>query len=293
MNRKTFDELTIADNYMFSKVMLNKKIAKRFLEDILGCRIKAVFYPSYEHSIDIRYDAKSIRLDVILEDDEHTVYNLEMQATKRKYLVKRSRYYQDLIDLDLLEKGGDYDNLNRSLVIFVCTFDPFGEGQYVYSFRNMCKQVPSLSLEDGTEKVFVNTKGVHGEVDEEFKQIMRLFNGLVADGEFAQELQQEVSRVKASEKWRREYMTLQIFMDDARKEERQLGREEGRQEGRQEGELIKLVQLVCKKIEKGKSVSEIADALEESEDTISRIVTIASQYAPEYDVDAICKELLQ
>lgn len=84
-------------------------------------------------------------------------------------------------------------------------------------------------------------------------------------------------------------MTLQIFMDDARKEERQLGREEGREEG----ELIKLVQLVCKKIEKGKSVSEIADALEEAEDTISRIVTIASQYAPEYDVDAICKELLQ
>ncbi|MBO5470599.1 MAG: Rpn family recombination-promoting nuclease/putative transposase, partial [Lachnospiraceae bacterium] len=206
---KTFDELTIADDFMFSKVMLNERLAKHFLEVILGCRIHSVTYPKYEHYINVRYDAKSIRLDVILEDDNHTVYNLEMQTAKLTGLVKRSRYYQDLIDLDLLQKGAKYDELNHSIVIFICTFDLFGKNQWIYRFYNVCQQLLELKLQDGTEKVFVNTMGELGNVDEEFKQVMQIFNGLQAEGDFAEELQQEVERVKLSEEWRREYMTLQ------------------------------------------------------------------------------------
>ncbi|MBO5470410.1 MAG: Rpn family recombination-promoting nuclease/putative transposase, partial [Lachnospiraceae bacterium] len=206
---KAFDELTIADDFMFSKVMLNERLAKHFLEVILGCRIHSVTYPKYEHYINVRYDAKSIRLDVILEDDNHTVYNLEMQTAKLTGLVKRSRYYQDLIDLDLLQKGAKYDELNHSIVIFICTFDLFGKDQWIYRFCNVCQQLPELKLQDGTEKVFVNTMGELGDVDEEFKQVMQIFNGLQAEGDFAEELQQEVERVKLSEEWRREYMTLQ------------------------------------------------------------------------------------
>lgn len=175
---KAFDELTIADDFMFSKVMLNERLAKHFLEVILGCRIHSVTYPKYEHYINVRYDAKSIRLDVILEDDNHTVYNLEMQTAKLIGLVKRSRYYQDLIDLDLLQKGATYDELNHSIVIFICTFDLFGKNQWIYRFCNVCQQLPELKLQDGTEKVFVNTMGELGDVDEEFKQVMQIFNGL-------------------------------------------------------------------------------------------------------------------
>ena len=39
---KTFDELTIADDFMFSKVMLNQRLAKHFLEVILGCKIQSI-----------------------------------------------------------------------------------------------------------------------------------------------------------------------------------------------------------------------------------------------------------
>ena len=54
---------------------------------------------------------------------------------------------------------------------------------------------------------------------------MDVFNGLAAKGKFAENLQREVERVKASEEWRREYMTLQIFLDDTMAE----GRAEGEQ----------------------------------------------------------------
>lgn len=277
---KTFDELTIADDFMFSKVMLNKKLAKHFLEVILDCKIQSISYPIYEHFIDIRYDAKSVRLDVILEDDTHTVYNLEMQTTTQPGLTKRSRYYQDLIDLDLLQKGANYNELNHCLVIFICTFDLFEKDQYIYRFRNVCRELPELELEDGTEKVFVNTTGHLGTVTEEFKQVMRMFNGLIAEGNFVEELQQEVDRVKLSKDWRREYMKLHVLLDDTKRE------------GIIQGELLALTKQVCRKLQKQKTPQEIAEDLDESLEKIQQICNIAKEYAPDYDPEAICAQLL-
>ncbi len=59
---------------------------------------------------------------------ENTVYNIEIQATKFKYLAKRMRYYQGLIDLNIIDKGEEYSSLKKSFVIFICTYDPFGGG---------------------------------------------------------------------------------------------------------------------------------------------------------------------
>jgi hypothetical protein len=64
MERKSFEELTITDNFMFSKVMRNKELCKHFLELILGVKIQRIHFSDYEKTIDIRYDAKSVRLDV-------------------------------------------------------------------------------------------------------------------------------------------------------------------------------------------------------------------------------------
>lgn len=291
MSRKSFEELTITDNFMFSKVMRNKELCKYFLEMVMGVKIKEIVFPEYEKAIDIRYDAKSVRLDVWLEDEEHTVYNLEMQATSQDYLIKRTRYYQDLIDLDLLEKGQCYGELNRSVIIFVCTFDPFEKGRHIYSFENLCKEDPSLVLGDGTKKIFINTVGTMNDIDVEFQQLMDFFNGLEPKGSFANALQAEVSKVKKSQEWRREYMTLEIFMEDARREERKIGREEGRKEGRVEGANIYLIQQVCKKLMRNVSVEEIADALEEDIDKIKKIVEAAETFAPQYDVDAVYERL--
>lgn len=66
-----------------------------------------------------------------------------------------------------------------------------------------------------------------------------------------------------------------------------------RAEGRAEGELRNKVQLVCKKLEKGMAVSEIADILEEEETFIQRICDTAEAFAPEYDVDKIVEKLMK
>ena len=73
------------------------------------------------------------------------------------------------------------------------------------------------------------------------------------------------------EKNRREAKNVSIYEYDQEKHIRQ-EREEAWEAGERKGEENKLMELIRKKLAKGKSVSEIAEALEEEEDTIQRLV---------------------
>ena len=86
----------------------NPKLCKELLELILGIEIKKVELADSQKSVNITYDGKGVRFDVYLEDSENTVYDIEMQTTLQKDLGKRTRYYQGMIDLNLIEKGRKY-----------------------------------------------------------------------------------------------------------------------------------------------------------------------------------------
>ena len=137
-------------------VMQDPELCKELLEVILNVPIERVEYPELQKTIDIAQDARSVRLDVYVRDGHDTVYDIEMQTVHEEGLPKRSRYYQGMIDLASIEKGELYKNLNRSYVIFICTFDAFGRGESIYTFENMCREVPGLPLGDETYKIFLN-----------------------------------------------------------------------------------------------------------------------------------------
>ena len=63
--------------------------------------------------------------------------------------------------------------------------------------------------------------------------------------------------------------------EDQKNEGRELGREEGREEGRELGERQKIISQIVKKLQKDKSVAEIADDLEEKEEVIAPIYEAA------------------
>ena len=68
--------------------------------------------------------------------------------------------------------------------------------------------------------------------------------------------------------------------------------EEGREEGRELGERQKIISQIVKKLQKDKSVAEIADDLEEKEEVIAPIYEAALSMKPDYDVEKIY-ELLE
>ena len=71
------------------------------------------------------------------------------------------------------------------------------------------------------------------------------------------------------------------------------GRASGIAEGRAEGAVHHLVASVVKKVQKNKTLEQIADELEESVEDIQLIYDIVNKHAPEYDVDAITAEVLE
>lgn len=97
----------------------------------------------------------------------------------------------------------------------------------IYTFRNCCVERQGLELGDGTTKIFLNTKGIVGEVDEDIQNFLAYVDGHAAEGKFTQDIAQEVEKVKLHKETRLEYMTLLMEM----KEQRREGRQEGRQEG--------------------------------------------------------------
>jgi len=232
---KTWEELTICDNFLFLKVMQNKRICKRLIEKILGIRIRQISYPVTEKTIDIRYDSKSVRLDVFVEDDQGTLYDIEMQTTDGDTpdeLPKRARYYQAMMDMDVLNKGELYTQLRKSFVIFICTFDPFEGRKSIYTFQETCKENPALAMGDETTKIFLNSLGSREGLDSDIAAFLDYVNGLSAKGRFTKSIESEVRKVKAHKETRWEYMTLMMEM----KKQWQEGHAEGKAEG--EGNIV-------------------------------------------------------
>ena len=78
MTRKPFDELTIADDFMFCKVMEDESLCKTFLELLLTGKVGKITYLSSQDAVTTHSEAKSIRLDVLVKDEDGTSYDIEM-----------------------------------------------------------------------------------------------------------------------------------------------------------------------------------------------------------------------
>ena len=106
---KAWEDLTIQDDFMFKAVMKSKELCMGVLEAILNEPIHDIKYLGEELSLKAGYESKGVRLDVYVEDEAHTVYDVEMQVGSEtdEELAKRMRYYQSQMDADHLARGKD------------------------------------------------------------------------------------------------------------------------------------------------------------------------------------------
>ena len=156
-----------------------------------------------------------------------------MQTVENRNLPKRTRYYQGMIDFNILEKGENYKNLKKSFVIFVCTFDLFGEGRHIYTFENRCIESLQLPLGDDAVKIILNTKRTMDDVTHELKSLLDYIDGAQPDDDFTKELEDAVDLVRRNEKWRLDYMTLQMNYQ----EKYEQGIEQGREQSNRQSAL--------------------------------------------------------
>ena len=258
MRAADIDSVDIRDDFMFSYVMCNRQICTELLQCLLPeHRISRIEYYELgedgterpedssnryaplkidtQKALAEAFNKRGVRLDVYI-DDGKSVYNVEMQTTKQPGLSKRARLYQAHIDINQLRRGQYYDELRPSFVIFICTFDPFDEGRYLYSFRNVCRET-GAELGDEAYKLFFNTAGTRGEIGDSLRELLRYMNdpknypdaktGLP----LIRSIDEAVDEAKMNDDWRHAFMIYQIHQMDAEKRGEKRGIAIGEKQG--------------------------------------------------------------
>ena len=240
--QKRFDDLTITDDYMFCAVMQDKSICTTVLNMVLADSIGPISDITYQKTFDQAGYAKGIRLDVWVTDSNGSVYDVEMQTTNQQDLAKRLRYYQSVIDVSSLEKGGHYTDLPDSFIIFFCPFDYLNRGLPVYTFKTVCSEDNVIVLADGVTKVIINSTAADKEPDPELKAFLEYMNGITSDSPFIRKVDRYIKELKENEERRKEYMLIQAFEMDARKDGIQQGIQQGLRQGIQQGKSLGLAE---------------------------------------------------
>lgn len=227
-NRKKLKDLTIRDNFMFAAVMMQGDNCKQFLEMLLRIEIERIEI-SYEKSIIYNPECKGVRLDVFSKDENNTCYDIEIQV-ETKHLGKRTRYYHSHMDMELLERGSDYELLPGSYVIFICDFDPFGDEKYCYTFENRCLENLDLELGDDSRSIFLSTKGKNSkEIPMELEQFLQFVrtdtaaNDTETTDSYVKQLQNTIRSIKENREMECRYQ----FAGDMLIREYKKGKKEG------------------------------------------------------------------
>ena len=171
------------------------------------------------------------------------------------------RYYQGLIDSDKLKHGQHYSALGDSYIIFICPFDKFKRGRHIYTFRERCDEDSSLTLNDGSVKIFLSTKGTLNDISHELKNFLNYVDNGIISGDFVQKLDNAVNSVKSDEKARLEFMTLEMYL-----KEREL---EGEEKGR--------IQMIKNLINVKTPIEYIIKATGWSEEKILQVLKISNE----------------
>ena len=218
---KDYKELTFRDSFMFGKVTEDPQICREIVSILMGSDVGELSHPEQEKYLKAIADGKFIRLDILAEDQAESLYDVEMQNKSHE---------------------------------FICTFDPFGEGKYCYTFRNACREADGLELKDGTQKIFFNTTAEMMDAPEELTNLLRYIQtGKVSDA-VTERIERGVAKARENAEWRVEYMKSYVYLQDAKYE----GMLEGKLEGRQEDRAEAILELLD---EIGPVPQELSDAI--------------------------------
>ena len=116
-----------------------------------------------------------------------------------------------MLDITFFPAGADYNLMRKSYVIFICNFDPYDEGLYIYTFQNRCDQNYEILFEDDAVKVVVNTKGTKGDISPELKEAIIYLDREEVTGPYSKELDDAVNELKSNEERGQEYMMLMTY----------------------------------------------------------------------------------
>lgn len=268
--------INLCDFALFLSVMKNKEAHEITLSIIMENPDLQLDSVHVEEVVLNKCGKRAIRLDAWAKDSEGTQYNTEMQNDIHTDDVrKRSRYYQGLLDTPVLKSGKKtkYKQLPSTVIIFITKEDIFGKDLAKYTFTEQCEEIEGLHLDDGTTKIFLNMTSKNGPPELvsllQYMKETSLDNPdvLIRDERMCR-LNSIVTEVTESEEW--EEISMSIYSNALER-------------GTEIGQISHLINQICKKLLREKSLETIAEELEEDVNVLRPFYEFALNFAPEYD----------
>lgn len=233
-----WEELTIANDRMFSMAMENNAICRELLRRIFPeLAIDRVQRVTVQKQVNTPLDARTVRFDVYIRDDQQRTYVVEMQVANRQNLPYRLRYYLEQVDYSILGPGDNYEKLAGypTYVIFFCDFNYYGQDRPEYRFEWRNIDQPDLAAGTGQQLVVFNAQASTFHDNIGVAGFLKLMHNQIAAGDpLVEQVTQEMKRIKQDPERRRDYMKYELDLMDARSDGMAIGLAEGKKQGKQE-----------------------------------------------------------
>lgn len=272
--KRTLQELTFKDNFLFAATMMDEENCRLVLERILDIPISSVEV-SKEKTIVYHPEYKGVRLDVFAKDEMNTHYDVEMQVVAQ-HVERRARYYHAQMDMELISGGMTYDEIPNGYVIFICDFDPLGLSKYRYTIRKTLCEDETFDYKDGVHTILLSTKGNNeDEVSKELVTFLKFVEANLTDStkdfgdSLVSRLQASIQEIKSNRSMGERYMMFEELLKDEYSAGRNEGLIEGRQEGLLEGTCAGMVKSIVKVLSVHGTVSDsVKSQLEQITDQV-------------------------
>ena len=241
------------NDVIFEAVMQDESIARKIISVILGRKVEKIKNYTTQKDKKVSKASHGVRFDLYFEDDE-AVYDVEMQNCSAFDMGRRCRYYQSMIDTDILKASEDYDNLKDSYIIFLCTYDPFKLDKPIYTFESICTDDAkctienALKLETGAKVVICNALA-YNKANRDLRGLLKYLttHKVEKDNAFIEQIDEAVQFANENAEVRSAAMNSDLKILDAKKEGISKGIEIGMERGKKQGikqEQAKLINVL-------------------------------------------------
>ena len=241
------------EDFMVKELFRHEEVRKQFVSDVLGIPIEEIKSVRILNPFLRKRHKKHKQgiLDILLELNDNTKIDVEIQVKSQKFWNKRNLYYLAKMYTDELYVGQHYEKLKKCVSISILDFDLLDgeENHRVFTLKDRSGR----ELTDLFEVHIIELKK-QMTYDTPVNDWIRLFNAR-DEGDFAmikrktrgiQEAMEVVKQMSLRKRLRWEFEQLQkerrdkyaqdeYIRDQGRLEGRQEGIQEGMQKGRQEG----------------------------------------------------------
>ena len=145
-----FELLPLTDDYIFKRVFAykgNESVLKDFLEALLKIEIKRIKITNPE-IIPYEKGEKRGLLDIKAEINDGTMLDVEMQMKNERNTDERTTEYMGKMISEQLQVGEDYQNLKKSIVIFITNYN--------FLKRNSYHSIGRMKFDKTIEDEYVN-----------------------------------------------------------------------------------------------------------------------------------------